>query len=107
MNVNETFYRLVGEKIRERRQARGLSQDGLAKAVGLKRPSLTNIEKGRQNVLLHTFCEIAETLNTSATDLLPGRKRTEAKDMPDLGALRKEVREFVEAGIKPTPKPGR
>lgn len=96
----QTFYRKVGENIRAKRKERGLSQEGLAKAVGLKRPSLSNIEKGRQNILLHTFCDITETLDCSVNFLLPGRPRPEPASLPDLTALSKEVREFVEAGIK-------
>jgi transcriptional regulator with XRE-family HTH domain len=104
MNDNSVFYRKVGERIRAKRVERGLSQEGLAKAIGLKRPSMGNIEKGRQNILLHTFCEIAETLDTDAGALLPERLTTEPVNMPDLHALSKEVREFVEAGIKTTKK---
>ena len=66
MNKPDVFYRKVGENIRAKRKERGLSQEGLAKAVGLKRPSMSNIEKGRQNILLHTFCDIAETLDSNA-----------------------------------------
>jgi transcriptional regulator with XRE-family HTH domain len=88
------------------RDQRGLSQEGLAKAVGLKRPSISNIEKGRQNILLHTFCDIVETLNTNPNALLPERLIAEPDKMPDLRAYSKEVREFVEAGIK-TAKKGR
>ena len=100
------FYRQVGERIRAKRNERGLSQEGLAKAIGLKRPSISNIEKGRQNILLHTFCDIVETLNTNANALLPERLIAEPAKMPDLRAYSKEVREFVEAGIK-TAKKGR
>jgi transcriptional regulator with XRE-family HTH domain len=107
MNTNEAFYRKVGERIRARRQERGVSQEGLARAIGLKRPSLSNIEKGRQNILLHMFCDIADTLNTSVSELLPERIASAPVGMPDLGGLAKEVREFVEAGIKPVQKSGR
>src|SRR5450755_252623 len=104
MNDHEAFYKKVGEKIRDKRKERGLSQEGLARAIGLKRPSMSNIEKGRQNILLHTFCDIVETLDSSANALLPERLRPEPVNMPDLTALSKEVREFVEAGIKTTEK---
>jgi transcriptional regulator with XRE-family HTH domain len=100
MNNADVFYKTIGENIRARRKERGLSQEGLAKAVGLKRPSMSNIEKGRQNILLHTFCEIVETLDTTANALLPERLGHEPIQMPDLTSLSKEVREFVEAGIK-------
>jgi transcriptional regulator with XRE-family HTH domain len=38
MKDHEVFYKKVGELIRARRKERGLSQEGLAKAIGLKRP---------------------------------------------------------------------
>lgn len=106
MNKPDIFYRQVGENIRARRKVLGLSQEALAKAVGLKRPSLSNIEKGRQNILLHTFFDIAESLNVSPEALLPARAAAGAQpaSLPDLGNYSKEVREFVEAAIKPAEK---
>jgi len=103
---NDPFYRKVGERIRAKRQERGVSQEALANAIGLKRPSLSNIEKGRQNVLLHTFCDIAETLNASVGELLPD-PLPEPIGIQNLQSLSKGVREFVEAGIKPAQKSGR
>jgi transcriptional regulator with XRE-family HTH domain len=100
MGDHDTFYRKVGERIRLRRKERGLSQEALANAIGLKRPSLSNIEKGRQNLLLHTFCDIVETLDSTVAALLPERVAAEPIEMPDLRTYSKEVREFVEAGIK-------
>jgi transcriptional regulator with XRE-family HTH domain len=100
MNDHHGFYKRVGENIRARRKKQGLSQEALARAVGLKRPSMSNIEKGRQNLLLHTFCEIAETLNTDTISLLPERVIPEPVKAPDLRSYSKGVREFVEAGIK-------
>src|SRR5258708_39183013 len=104
MDNHTAFYKKIGESIRAKRKERGLSQEGLAKAVGLKRPSMSNIEKGRQNILLHTFCDIAETLNSTASALLPERPSPEPVQMPDLTSYSKGVREFVEAGIKPADK---
>jgi transcriptional regulator with XRE-family HTH domain len=107
MHDTDVFYKQVGENIRAKRKERGLSQDGLAKAVGLKRPSMSNIEKGRQNILLHTFCDIAETLNSTSNALLPARTQPMPVQMPDLTSFSREVREFVEAGIKPAQKEDR
>lgn len=107
MDKPDVFYRKVGENIRAKRKDRGLSQEGLAKAVGLKRPSMSNIEKGRQNILLHTFCDIAETLDSNPSALLPERPRPEPRQMPDLTSFSREVREFVEAAIKPAKKEDR
>jgi transcriptional regulator with XRE-family HTH domain len=107
MNNHEAFYKRVGEKIREKREERGLSQEGLAKAVGLKRPSMSNIENGRQNILLHTFRDIAEMLDTSTDALLPESAIRQSVTMPDLAGYSKEVREFLEAGIKTVEKGGK
>jgi transcriptional regulator with XRE-family HTH domain len=104
MSKPDVFYKQVGENIRAKRKDCGISQDGLAKAVGLKRPSMSNIEKGRQNILLHTFCDIADTLNSTANELLPPQTQPVPVQMPDLTSLSKEVRQFVEAGIKPAQK---
>ena len=104
MNKPDVFYKQVGENIRARRKVRGLSQEALAKAVGLKRPSLSNIEKGRQNILLHTFYDISDSLNVSPDALLPARPTSQPTDLPDLTNFSKEVREFVEAAIKPAEK---
>lgn len=101
MNNLDGFYKKIGENIKAKRRERGLSQEGLAKAVGLKRPSMSNIEKGRQNILLHTFCDIVDTLGANANTLLPERQQVEPMQMPDLTSYSKEVREFVEAAIKP------
>lgn len=105
MDDHQAFYNKVGDNIRAKRKERGLSQEGLAKAVGLKRPSLSNIEKGKQNVLLHTFYDVMETLDCSANSLLPERQsRLDPVNMPDLRAYSEEVRNFVEAGIKTAEK---
>src|ERR1700746_3174995 len=106
MNNSEWFYKKIGENIKAKRRERGLSQEGLAKAIGFKRPSMSNIEKGRQNILLHTFCDIVETLDTKTDALLPDRGRPQPANMPDLTSYSKGVREFVEAAIKPGKKEG-
>lgn len=65
------FYRQLGESIRKFRKKRHLSQDALARLVGLTRTSLTNIENGRQHPPLHTLTEIVEQLRVEFSELLP------------------------------------
>lgn len=48
-----------------------MTQDQLAKAVGLTRTSVVNIEKGRQKVPLDTLYEMARVLGTTVHELLP------------------------------------
>jgi transcriptional regulator with XRE-family HTH domain len=65
------FYAEVGRRIRVARSRAGLTQDALATRVSLSRTSVTNIEKGRQKVLLHTLCGLAAALGVAPADLLP------------------------------------
>jgi len=98
------LYRKLGENIRKCRTQRKLSQDELAKLVGLNRTSMTNIEKGRQHPPLHTLCEIVEHLKVDISELLP--RPTAMQDPLDLKALaRPQVRgdeelAFIETAIK-------
>jgi DNA-binding XRE family transcriptional regulator len=68
----DQFYHDVGLLIRDaRKKANNMTQEALALSVGLTRTSLTNVEKGRQKLLLHTFTQIAVVLSVQPTDLLP------------------------------------
>ena len=64
-------YQMVGERVRAERKRQRITQDELASSIGLTRTSITNIEKGRQKVLLHTLVQIADYLGTSPARLLP------------------------------------
>src|SRR5713226_3804317 len=60
-----------GKLLAGRRTEAGMSQEAFAKAVGLSRTSITNIERGRQPVSLHTLYFMADILGVEAVDLLP------------------------------------
>lgn len=51
-----------------------LTQQDLADKVGLTRTSVTNIEKGNQQVSLAMLYRFASALNVSPTDLLPDQR---------------------------------
>src|ERR1043165_8157209 len=91
------FYKDVGALVREaRKKAKGISQESLANSVGLTRTSLTNIEKGRQKLLLHTFIEIAASVGANPADLLPKRSNVLDGLKVDLTSLPSEERGFIE-----------
>lgn len=71
MNDHQTFYREVGRRVRSARKKCKLTQQGLAESVSLTRTSITNIEKGRQKLLLHTLADLGEALGVEASALLP------------------------------------
>ena len=62
----------VGIRIRMIRETLGLSQVDLAKRVGLQRVAVTNIEVGRQRLLLDGIERFATALGTTPKHLLKG-----------------------------------
>jgi transcriptional regulator with XRE-family HTH domain len=90
------FYARMGGELRRRRTALGLKQEDLALRVQLSRASIANVEGGRQAIPVHHLVELAEALETAASDIL---RAAEAKS--DGAAVQlpaetpKPVREFV------------
>jgi transcriptional regulator with XRE-family HTH domain len=66
-----SFYFAVGRKIAEIRQRQRLTQDALGREISLTRTSVVNIEKGKQQLLLHTLVLIARALKVEPSELLP------------------------------------
>lgn len=67
----EKLHAALGKKIRELRQSSGLTQAELADRIAISRTSLTNVELGRQRVLVDQLYKMADVLNTRPQDLLP------------------------------------
>ena len=65
----------LGERIRELRRRRGLSQEALADAAGLDRTYISSCERGKRNVSLLTLYRIAAALDVEPSALLvpPGQ----------------------------------
>lgn len=74
------IYGWIGREIATRRLDSGLSQAELADLIGLTRTSISNIEKGRQKMLVHTLVQIAESLHTPVSTLLPNNKPDATRD---------------------------
>ncbi len=68
---HQLFYRQFGRILAEARNKKNISQEVLARELGLTRTSITNIEKGRQPVQLHTLYHISQLLSVELKDLLP------------------------------------
>jgi transcriptional regulator with XRE-family HTH domain len=67
----DLLYQAFGQRIKRLRDADGLSQDALARRVGLRRTSITNIEAGKQHVALHQVYLLAGALDVPPRELLP------------------------------------
>lgn len=57
-------YTALAEVIRNLRFSAGMTQEDTAKALGMSRPSLANIETGRQRVYLDDVFNMARVLKT-------------------------------------------
>ncbi|MHA3771631.1 helix-turn-helix domain-containing protein [Verrucomicrobiota bacterium sgz303538] len=98
---SQEVYRVVGARIRGERIKQKLTQEELASLVKLKRTSITNIEKGRQKLLLHTLVEIAAALGVSPLELLSPLNTDETAKFnaplpPDLPA---DAKDWIIAGV--------
>lgn len=86
------FYQNLGQEIRAARERLGMTQEQLAVALQLTRTSVTNIEKGRQRILVHTLVSLASLLKIRPEHLLPDSPR----ETTDLAHLEPAARQWIE-----------
>lgn len=86
----------IGLRIASRRKLKGLSQEDLAGAIGMPRPSLTQIELGKRNLGALELKRIAMVLDFSLDEILSSDSHTHAT-FPEL------VPEVVSDAIYPPP----
>jgi len=68
------FYRELGETFRRLRIGHSLTQEDVARSLGLTRTSVTNIEKGNQKILVHTLIAAADVFGVEPAELLNAPK---------------------------------
>jgi transcriptional regulator with XRE-family HTH domain len=84
------FYGRLGDRLREQRRAKGVTQEALANLLGLNRTTVVNLEKGRQRLAVHQLVLIADHLGCEPGDLLP---RLAADDHELSAKLRKKAQD--------------
>lgn len=99
------FYRRLGRRIRALRIGQQLTQEQLAVRIAMPRTSITHIERGQQQVLVHTLCSLAHALGVSIAEIIPAageatplgirkparsvsKRPTVGKESPGLPAIR-------------------
>ncbi|EKS34476.1 helix-turn-helix domain-containing protein [Afipia broomeae] len=99
------FYTKLGDSIRRRREELRLTQAELGESLGLSRTSVTNIERGRQRLLIDQFQGLCKALGVSMETLLADidaetrpvvRQPSELRRMPTVTAYLQ--RTLVKAG---------
>lgn len=71
MDENE-YYKVVGDLIRTIRLIREETQTALSQRLTISRPSLANIESGRQRIHLYLLFQISNELEVPVNKLFPG-----------------------------------
>lgn len=85
----------IGERVREARMARNMSQQELAAKANISLPHISAIEHGKQSMKLVTFVRIIEALQVSADSILRA-------DVPSVNQLyQSEFSRLIE-GCSPT-----
>jgi transcriptional regulator with XRE-family HTH domain len=102
------FEKKLGKRIQDLRKQTGLSQEYFAKYLGVKRPTVTQIENGKRQVKSREINRIAEIFNTtpgvlldfekSVSVVLQKRKSKKSRNKPQLriNVPQKKVDKFKE-----------
>jgi transcriptional regulator with XRE-family HTH domain len=100
----DRFYRLFGANVRAARSNADMTQDTLARKIGMTRSSVANLEAGRQRIPLHLLYEIASALRVEPRELLPDVRDETPLDLAqlesDLRDHTPEDRAFVRAVVE-------
>lgn len=67
----EQLYKVIGSKLRMRRNEKEVTQSKLAKAVSVRRTSITNIESGIQKLPISLLFEICNILEIEPSEIIP------------------------------------
>jgi transcriptional regulator with XRE-family HTH domain len=67
----------LGERVRTRREALGLSQEALAHQAGVHWTFLGQVERGRRNLSLHNLLKLAAGLGVDPAELVQGLRPPE------------------------------
>lgn len=70
MNPEKKYIRHIGKRIRELREARGLSQEQLATEADVDNSHLGKLERGEGNPTLKLIFRVATALNVEVVELL-------------------------------------
>ncbi len=84
----------IGSRVRLARRRAGLTQEVLARASGLSRTSIVNIETGAQGLKIDTLVNVAEALGVCPSSLVP---RMQAYVEPDWKAIRQALDDALAA----------
>lgn len=87
--MDDNILKLIGQRIREIRISKGMTQNDLAFEAHISTSNVSDIELGKSKIWLTTFIKIVEALQVSADSILRA-------DIPEVNELyRKEYSELL------------
>ena len=72
MATNSPLLHRFGQRVRELREAKGMSQEEFAAVCGLDRTYISGIERGKRNVSLQNIQIISKALGARLVELFDG-----------------------------------
>lgn len=89
---------IVGKNLRETRIKRGMSQDELAKAVGLTFQQIQKYERGANRISASRLVELSKAMGVFVTDLFTGvdaeAKEIETRSLAEMKREHKVVEQY-------------
>ena len=71
---DETFFKVLGARLKEARRAQGMTQVELAEKLGIAQQTLAHYEVGRLRVPISLLPVLAQTLRLTFDEILIGRQ---------------------------------
>ena len=106
-DMTDKFNSELGRKIRAAREIRRVTQEQLGSAVNLSRTSITNIELGRQRLLVDQLAGIASMLETPLAELIPSADFLKPEPMTaeaSVGTEMPKVLRYIQAVKRAEPR---
>jgi transcriptional regulator with XRE-family HTH domain len=72
VNQSAKFQKRIGERVRELRTARGISQEAFAAQCALHRTHMSLVERGHLNMTIGTLKAIIDALGIKASEFFRG-----------------------------------
>ena len=80
-------YKKIGDRIRQYRSIRGITQEELAYMIGSSSAYICNVELGKKKPSLQMLSEIADAMNLTVNDFLYDRRPADTDSITDILAL--------------------
>ena len=92
----------IGERIKQARKAKGISQRELGAILGCKQQNLAQYENGKRNMNVNSLLKIAEALHVPVSSLIDEPKPTTPTDHTEsrLNQLVEECGELISASAR-------